>query len=435
MNAPDNQSRSTPGDRRAAVRPGRWETALVRHRAGRVLLHALCLLAGSDARFHWQGIRRELLGGAVARGGRLARAKAVLRHRQSRATAGTTSSSASSPFWRIKVEAVTPALISIGSLLLGGAPLLEKPVTAPGATLAPAPVSPVLVLRPTAQVSGAGIDLKEVIVVQPNPTIDLPSLRLAPAPTLGQTVSFTREQLTAWLRQHAPALATTNWAGATQVRVTRRTRTLNELELKDLLTQALQQDYVKDRGELELRFSRPWEPTLVPDDPLTLKVLDLPATGVNPSFIVRFELWTGDERIGGWQLAVQGKIWRDVPVARSLVRRGQLLRDADVTLERRDVLSLREPLSADALTDDSLELVENVSARQPILARSVRVRPLIRRGALVDGVVREGALTISLKVEALEDGLPGQTVRVRNPKSRRELYGRVENEQTVLIAL
>jgi flagella basal body P-ring formation protein FlgA len=146
-------------------------------------------------------------------------------------------------------------------------------------------------------------------------------------------------------------------------------------------------------------------------------------------------LWTGEERVGGWQLAVQGKIWRDVPVARSLVRRGQLLRDADVTLERRDVLSLREPLSAGSLTDDSLELVENVSPRQPILTRSVRVRPLIRRGALVEGVLREGALTISLKVEALEDGLPGQTVRVRNPKSRRELYGRVESDQTVLIAL
>ncbi len=71
----------------------------------------------------------------------------------------------------------------------------------------------------------------------------------------------------------------------------------------------------------------------------------------------------------------------------------------------------------------------------PVLNRSVRVRPVIRRGQVVDGVYQDGSLSISLKVETLEDGLLGQTVRVRNPKTKRELYGKVQNEQTVLIAL
>jgi flagella basal body P-ring formation protein FlgA len=44
-------------------------------------------------------------------------------------------------------------------------------------------------------------------------------------------------------------------------------------------------------------------------------------------------------------------------------------------------------------------------------------------------------LVISLKVEPLEDGVLGQTVRVRNPINRRELNGKVENEQTILITL
>ena len=33
------------------------------------------------------------------------------------------------------------------------------------------------------------------------------------------------------------------------------------------------------------------------------------------------------------------------------------------------------------------------------------------------------------------DGLPGQTVRVRNPKTKREFYAKVQDEQTVLIHL
>ena len=44
---------------------------------------------------------------------------------------------------------------------------------------------------------------------------------------------------------------------------------------------------------------------MVPDEPLTLKVFDLPATGLEPQFIVHCELWNGKERVGDWQLAVQ----------------------------------------------------------------------------------------------------------------------------------
>jgi flagella basal body P-ring formation protein FlgA len=53
----------------------------------------------------------------------------------------------------------------------------------------------------------------------------------------------------------------------------------------------------------------------------------------------------------------------------------------------------------------------------------------------VEAVFQDGNLTISLKVETLEDGGLGQTVRVRNPKTKRELLGKVQNEDLVLIAL
>ena len=48
----------------------------------------------------------------------------------------------------------------------------------------------------------------------------------------------------------------TNWSGATRVRVSRRTRQFVDYEMIDMLTAVLQQDYVKDRGELELHLTR-----------------------------------------------------------------------------------------------------------------------------------------------------------------------------------
>ena len=65
----------------------------------------------------------------------------------------------------------------------------------------------------------------------------------------------------------------------------------------------------------------------------------------------------------------------------------------------------------------------------------MRLRPVVARGQTADAVVRDGAMLISLKVEVLEEGAPGQMVRVRNPQSRRELRGKVQDEKTIAITL
>jgi flagella basal body P-ring formation protein FlgA len=248
-------------------------------------------------------------------------------------------------------------------------------------------------------------------------------------------MTVSRAQLNALLAANAPALSVSNWSGAQAVRITRRARSLGEAELRDLLTATLQQESVREKGDLELRFGRPWAPVLVPDETLVLHLLDLPAAGVTANFIVRFELRAGTDRLGPWQAVVQARVTRDILVARSSVRRGQPLSDGDFTAERRDVLGLREPLDPAVLREPALELIEPVPAGQPLLARAVRLRPVVQRGQMVDGLVRDGALQINLRVEVLADGLPGQFVRVRNPKTKKEFYAKVRDEQTVVINL
>ena len=289
-------------------------------------------------------------------------------------------------------------------------------------------------LRPEVQVDSGGIYLHQVLSV---PLSALPPrpIRLAAAPGLGQASTLSRAQLSAILARTAPDLAITNWAGAESVRVTRRTRLLQDDELRQLLAGTLQRDQVKDRGDLELRTSRPWTAVLVPDEPLQLTVLDLPATGVSANFIVRFELRAGPERFGPWQLILQARVMKDVLVARNAVRRGQSLQEAEFAVEKRDVLALREPLDEAVLKNPTLEIVEALTPGQVLLARSVRLRPVVLRGQMVDGLVRDGALQINMRVEVLADGLPGQLVRVRNPRTKREFYAKVQDEQTVLINL
>ncbi len=287
-------------------------------------------------------------------------------------------------------------------------------------------------LLPAVQVDATGIHLDQIVA---GATAETPHIRLAPAPVANRPVSFTTAQINDLLRQSAPELVNTNWGGATQVKISRRTRTLSESEIKELLIASLQQNYVKDRGELELRFSRPFPTAIVIDEPLTVKMLELPSTGVTANFIARFELRAGEEVAGTWQIPVTANIWREVYVASSALKRGQLVRDADLSRERRDMLVLSDALTTVELDNPFLEIGENIPAGMALNSRSIRLRPIVHRGKVADAIVRDGPLKVSVKVEILEDGLPGQTIRVRNLKSKREFRGKVQNEETIYVTL
>ncbi|MDX1951368.1 MAG: flagellar basal body P-ring formation chaperone FlgA [Verrucomicrobiota bacterium] len=288
-------------------------------------------------------------------------------------------------------------------------------------------------LQTEVQVDSQGLHLTDLM--EPGFRGVVPRLRLTNAPALGRPFFLTRAQLNQLISKTAPDLEQPRWSGAERIKVVRKWRTLAEGEMKQLVTELLQQEQVKNRGELELRFSRPWASLTIPDEPVSLRIVDMPSSGVSPSFIARIEVKAGEDLMGTWQLPLQAKIWREIWVARSGLSRGQLLQDADIALERRDVLVQRDGLAALPMNDPNIELAENLQAGAVVTVRSLKARPIVRRGKVMDALVQDGGLTISVKVEALEDALRGQTVRVRNLKSRREFRGKVQDEQTVYVNL
>jgi flagella basal body P-ring formation protein FlgA len=287
-------------------------------------------------------------------------------------------------------------------------------------------------LRANLQVDGEGIFLNQVLESGSN----LPHLRLCDAPAFGKSIALKRDEILTLASSAGLESVPTNWTGPLVTRICRRVRPLAEKELLELLTASLQQHYVKDLGRLELRASRPWTPVSVPDEAFVIQVSDLPTSGVSPAFIARFELQTAfGEHLGSWQVSLQAKVWREVWVARSTVKRGDSVHGADLTRERRDLLLFHEPFAELSADDSALEFIEALQPGTPLLARLVRPRSIVHRGQSLAAVVRDGALMITLKVEALEDGAAGQSIRVRNPLSRRDLHARVIDEANVQVSL
>jgi flagella basal body P-ring formation protein FlgA len=112
-----------------------------------------------------------------------------------------------------------------------------------------------------------------------------------------------------------------------------------------------------------------------------------------------------------------------------------LAADADIVRDRRDVLAAHEPLADFAPGDTTLEVAESVPANNILFARDLKLRTVIHRGQVADAILQDGALNITMKVEALEDGAPGQMIHFRNPTSQRSLTGKVLDEHTIEVSL
>lgn len=289
-------------------------------------------------------------------------------------------------------------------------------------------------LHETAEVDGNGVFLSQVVSM--TTAAALPDVCLAAAPPVRDPITWSRQEIEALASSHGISTESLRWKGADQIKVRRRSRNFDQTELHQLLTDAVQAAVGEERGEVEIQFARPWEPIVVPDELLEVELLAVPTGGISPNFMLRFELRSGTERLGAWSVMLQGTLWADVIVAGGNLRRGELLANADLVVERRDILGLRQPLVPSAvLSEPTLEMRENVRSGTVLEERSVQLRPLINRRELVNAVLMDGRVNISLKVEALEDGVRGQRIRVRNPKSRQEFYGEVYDSKTILVSL
>ncbi|RYG61310.1 MAG: flagellar basal body P-ring formation protein FlgA [Alphaproteobacteria bacterium] len=86
-------------------------------------------------------------------------------------------------------------------------------------------------------------------------------------------------------------------------------------------------------------------------------------------------------------------------------------------------------MSADDLIGQ--QTVRSLPAGAAINRLHVRIAPAVARNQLVTLVYRRGGVELSGRAQALEDGQPGQSIRIVNPSTRSTLFGTVTAGGTV----
>lgn len=128
--------------------------------------------------------------------------------------------------------------------------------------------------------------------------------------------------------------------------------------------------------------------------------------------------------ISNQSVRVELEALAEVAVLTETLRRGTLLELGDVELRYQDITRLKEPIfSVEEIAGKRLK--RSVRLGEPLQRKQVEFPPVIKRGERVIIQVRGRGLVLSAAGEAKQDGRTGESIRVLNSNSRKEVLCQV----------
>ncbi len=278
-------------------------------------------------------------------------------------------------------------------------------------------------LREQVLVKGAMVTLGDVADLDASAS-HLADLRLLSSPDPGQEQVVSADIIKKNVLQRAPELGEVRWSGAASVKIRRDGMVVDQPVIEEILADYLQ----ANRGFL-------------PQARISFKALRFPPTIILPRGQLTTEVLPSDPqildsrrfsivfRVDGEaveNLSIRGELeaMALVVVAATDLSRGSVLSSQDLNLVEMDIVGMRNPcFDINELTGKKLKRALRLGS--PIDRTTVEFPPMVARGEVVTIILRHGSMELTARGEARQDGQSGETIRVRNSASQRDILGRV----------
>jgi flagellar basal body P-ring formation protein FlgA len=278
------------------------------------------------------------------------------------------------------------------------------------------------VLRANVSVSG---DLVRIGDFVEHATGDVAKIALFRAPDLGTTGAVPAALIIDALRTHSVIGVATN--DIREVMVTREARTLSQKEIQTEVARALERrNGLGEAVNLAVNLDR------------DVRVMQLDAAhrgGLTPIAVryeprtTRFDVTFEIEREQGQaptRLRFTGTVIETVEaaVATRSIERGEILKSADIVLERRPKLEAgADPAQRDRAL--GMQMRRSARAGQVLRMPDLAKADLVQRDQNVTLIYEAAGLYLTMRGKAIEAGSEGDTVSIMNLQSKRTVQGTV----------
>ena len=212
------------------------------------------------------------------------------------------------------------------------------------------------------------------------------------------------------------------------------TRQVPAKKLIPLIAEELSKSFELDQGKLVLEPSRALSPVSVPSDTanITIKLIAQPYARPTSFMKAQYTVLADGLPVESQTGYFKAQLIKDVWITQKIAQRSKTLGEAKLLKKKTDVINLRGK-TWDGEPNSTQQLITTVSAGTVIQERHLRRTPVVYRNQTVEAVLQHKALEIRIRVLALEDGAPGDLIRLRNTRSSKEIRGTVINGREVKI--
>ena len=296
----------------------------------------------------------------------------------------------------------------------------------------------VISVPPEAQVQGPQVTLGDVAEIQGEPADTVARLQrvlLGQAPPAGVERLLSKSTLVTQLKHQGLWTQELQVQGALQIRLTRASQRLEPQHLETVVRQALSRRLPQTAQPTSIRDIRGLSPVCVPLGPVQYEV-----TVPGRNMLLGSTSFTLTVQVAG-KVEKQLRGTATIAVAQevvSLVRpvaQGEIITADAVS---RTQLQVKQPLRQVATQPEDVigkHARRSLAGNAPLSTQDVITVPVVHRGDMVRIVLESPVLRVSVPGEALEAGKPGDTIRVKNTSSNREVRAQVIDKQTVRIPL
>ena len=299
-----------------------------------------------------------------------------------------------------------------------------------GAAAAAAPDQERPKLKPQATVTGSIVRIGDLIE-HAGIIAKVPIFR---APDLGSTGTVSAEAVIEAVRNHA--LIGLDTGDFSEVVVTRASRVIPAKDIEDRVAKALSAQYaLGPRQDIVVNFDRELRTiqveTITQGEP---RVAYLNYDSRSGRFDVTLDMPTGATTRGTLQLSGRAAATAEVVTLVRPLERGEVLKTADVLIERRPRAEIGRDLVGNPEQAIGQAARGALQPGRPLRVADLMKPELVQRNETVTLVYEVPGITLTVRGKAAEGGAEGDVISVLNEQSKRTVQGVVVGPGRVVIS-
>ena len=129
------------------------------------------------------------------------------------------------------------------------------------------------------------------------------------------------------------------------------------------------------------------------------------------------------------------EVFKDIYVAKKLLRKGAVVTSSDLTLKKTNITSLHKRYLSNKTGIINQSVKRTIAKGDLFTTNNLTDQLLIKKGDLINIIASNRGFVINMKGTALANGSEGQRITVKNSRTKRIVQGTVTDKATVRVQI